>query len=303
MLVSGVPIMKPARSALLVIALLPQLSHALDARSRPDILTPRAGQFDLELYNMTGFTGPGSVVEVRENGIEGARLRYRDLGLDVAQLPTLIIRYWLDSRDAVSFGARDFFLSGSGFLSSPANFNGATIAGGHTIDSSPDTYSVSLFYERRFTPETLGGWDLRGRLGLEYTRLNFMIDGGNAPVAPGSQGTETKEDFFVQELPVPVVGFEAVRKLSRAWTAELSLQGDWIDDWDSLRREGGDVRLTQAGAELHARALYSDVRLGPVRPLVGVFYYYFYQYENSGEDGNRVRYSSFGPEIGLSCSL
>lgn len=278
-------------------------ARALAAGDRPDGIAPRAGQFDLELYNMTGFTGPGSFVEVRENRIEGNRLSYPDLGLDVAQMPTLRIRYWLDSRNAVSVGARDFLLSGSGFLSSPATFNGATLAGGQAIDSSHDAYSVSVFYERRFTPELLGGWDLRGRLGLEYTRLNFLIDGGHARVAPGSQGSETKEDFFAQELPVPVVGFEAVRPLTRAWTAELSLQGDWIDDWDSLRQEGGDVRLTQAGAEFHARFSYSDRRLGPVRPFIGAFYYFFYQYENSAEDGNRVRYSSFGPEVGLSCSL
>ncbi len=94
-----------------------------------------------------------------------------------------------------------------------------------------------------------------------------------------------------------------MRALGRAWTADISLQGDWADDWDSLRREGGEVRLTQAGVEAHARAYYRDARLRGVRPFLGAFYLYYYQFENSGEDGNRARYSSAGPEAGFSSSF
>jgi len=58
----------------------------------------------------------------------------------------------------------------------------------------------------------LQGWDLRGRIGIEFTYLNFSINGGSTPtkLTPGSE--ETKEDFYHQSMP-----------LSDNWTGGLSL--------------------------------------------------------------------------------
>lgn len=79
----------------------------------------------------------------------------------------------------------------------------------------------------------------------------------------------------------------------------LGAEGSWLNDWDSLRREGGEVRLSQSSLDLRARLVWDDARWRGWRPSFGVFFAHFSQNETSGEDGNFVRYVSYGPEAAV----
>jgi len=60
----------------------------------------------------------------------------------------------------------------------------------------------------------------------------------------------------------------------------------------------------QNGIEAHLRLFYSNPAwFGPFEPMLGVFIYYYSQLEDSHEDGNFVRWSSYGPEAGISYSF
>ncbi|MHB2027166.1 MAG: hypothetical protein ACYCPQ_11135 [Elusimicrobiota bacterium] len=277
-------------------------SNAEAAQSaRYNLLSPIAGQWDLELSNITGFTGPDSLVQVRENQVQGTPLQYSNLGLNEAQIPTIDAKYWLDSRDAVQFQFRYFFLDGTSFVSNPVFLNGSEIAAGQNVNASPKEYSASLLYERRLRPSGLDGWDLRGRIGVEYTRINFGFNNGYAQTNP--PGGQSVEDFYLQELPVPILGLEGLRRICPHWIADVSLQGNWLGNVYSLRQEGGKVYLSQSGFEFHARLLYESRALEALHPFIGIAYYNYYQFENSAEDGNFLRYSFYGPEAGLDWSF
>ncbi len=281
---------------------------------RFSLLDPNPGQFDLQLENLSGFTGPGSIVRVREFETEGTGLHFNYLGIHRQQMPTLDVRYWLNAVSALHFRFRYFDISGTHFLSHPANFNGSTIASGQTIHTNPEWYSGGLYYERRLRPwyephesgwpSLLRGWDLRAKVGIEFTYINFVINGGHARVTPTSRGEETKEDFYHQSMPVPVIGLEAWRRFGEAIHLEASAEGNWINRWNSHRDEGGTVWASQNGIEAHLRFFYSNPAwFGPFEPMVGVFIYYYSQLEDSHEDGNFVRWSTYGPEFGISCSF
>lgn len=42
---------------------------------------------------------------------------------------------------------------------------------------------------------------------------------------------------------------------------------------------------------------------GPVQPMAGFFIYTYSQLEDSHEDGNFIRWCSYGPEIGINYSF
>src|SRR6266849_2070714 len=102
------------------------------------------------------------------------------------------------------FRFRYFNIGGTHFSSTPIKFNGAIIPGGRTNNfDSWEWFSGGLYYERRLTPlyqkyeggwpTVLRGWDLRGRIGIEFTYLDFSINGGSTPTKLTPGGEETKE--------------------------------------------------------------------------------------------------------------
>jgi hypothetical protein len=277
-------------------------------------LSPRRGQFDVQVENLSGFTGPGSLVRVREFSLQGTGLQFGDLGLDTQQIPSLDLRYWITARTAVHFRFRYFAISGSHFLNHPVLFNGARIAPGQTLDTSPDWYSGGLYLEHSLRswyapyeaglPAWLRRWDLRLRVGIEFTYVNFVINGGHAQVTPSSHGSETKEDFYHQEMVLPTLGLEAYRPLGDHFWLAGEVEGNWINRWNSLRNEGGTVWASQSGVEAHLRLVYFNFAgLGSLQPMVGFFYYYYRQFETSSEDGNFLRWSTLGPEVGIDYSF
>jgi len=290
------------------------LSNSLAAGTF-SVIAPRPGQFDLQISGMFGFTGPGSIVRVREFQTEGTGLHFSSMDMNTEQMPTLDLRYWFNELNALHFRFRYFNIGGSHFSSTPILFNGSVIPGGRTnkFDSS-EWFSGGVYYERRLTPlyETyeadwptvLRAWDVRARIGIEFTYLDFSINGGTTFTMRRPGGEETKEDFYHQSMPLPTIGLEAYRKISNNFLFQTEVSGNWINRWNSLRNEGGTVWASQNGIEFHARAYYSNPRiLGPIEPMVGFFVYTYSQLEDSHEDGNFIRWSSFGPELGINCSL
>ena len=279
------------------------------------LISPRRNQFDFQLYGMFGFTGPGSIVRVREFLNEGTGLHFSDMDMNTEQMPTVDFRWWLDELDAIHFRFRYFNIGGKHFSATPIRFNGAIIPGGRTNNfDSWEWFSGGIYYERRLRPLyessestwpiALQGWDLRGRIGIEFTYLNFSINGGTTPTKREPGGEETKEDFYHQSMPLPTIGLEAYRALTENLLFASEVQGNWINRWNSLRNEGGTVWASQNGIEAHARLYYSNPQwLGPVQPMLGFFVYTYSQLEDSHEDGNFIRWSSYGPEAGINWSF
>ncbi len=279
------------------------------------LIAPRSGQFDLQVSGMFGFTGPGSIVRVREFQTEGTGLHFSSMDMNTEQMPTLDVRFWFNELNALHFRFRYFNIGGNRFSSTPIFYNGSVIPGGRTNAFDPwEWFSFGLYYERRLTPlyekyegqwpTILQGWDVRARIGLEFTYLDFTINGGTTTTMRRPGGEETAEDFYHQSMPLPTIGLEAYRELSDTLLFQTEIEGNWINRVNSIRNEGGTVWASQNGIEFHARAYYSNPKyLGPIQPMAGFFVYYYSQLEDSHEDGNFIRWSSYGPEIGISCSL
>jgi hypothetical protein len=265
-------------------------------------MSPSPGQIDVEFSNIVSFPNTGSAVRVRENQIEGTRLRFRDdLGIDVISIPELWVTWWLDGRNALQLQLRGFVDGGSAFLSEPIFYNGATVAGGQRITAGASPWvTVGLYYNRLLLGDDAG--DLRAKAGLSYTFLNFDL--GSPRLAADTVGRETTEDFVTQELPIPTFGLEARRRLGDRISCEGLLLANWINNVNSLRREGGTVYLSQTEVQAHGRLVYANPPdLGPLQLFFGIGYVYYRQRETSREDGNFIRFSGVGPEVGFRVSF
>ncbi|GEM_PF-757556 len=285
--------------------------------SNYDLVRPVAGQFDIQLENMFGFVGPGgeSLVRVREFAVNGSGLHFSYLGIDTALMPTVDVRYWFDSVNAIHFRFRYTDIGGTSVLVRPAFYNGALMAPGPIHTDPSEWYFFGLYYERRLNPligylfqkyedilpSFLRGWDIRGRLGLEYNYIYFTFDHGHAPVVPNFPGgAETAEDFYHQSMPLPTIGMEAIRWIGKHFIVWSSVEGNWINRWNSLRNEGGTIWASQNGIEAHLRLYYVNYDwLGPFKPMAGFFVYRYSQLEDSPQDGNYLRWIAYGPEIGM----
>jgi hypothetical protein len=234
-------------------------------RTTYSLIAPRAGQFDLQIAGLLGFTGPGSIVRVREFQTEGTGLHFSSMDMNTEQMPTLDVRFWFNELNALHFRFRYFNIGGTKFSSTPIFYNGSVIPGGRTNAFDPwEWFSFGLYYERRITPlyqkyegdwpTILQGWDVRARLGIEFTYMDFTINGGTTTTVRRPGGEETAEDFYHQSMPLPTIGLEAYRQLSNNLLFQTEIEGNWINRVNSLRNEGGTVWASQNGIEFHARA-------------------------------------------------
>jgi hypothetical protein len=96
----------------------------------------------------------------------------------------------------------------------------------------------------------------RGGIGIEFTYLNFSIDGRSTltRLAPG--GDETEEDFYHQSMPLRTIGLKAYRRLNKNLLFQAEVEGNWINRWNSLRNEGGPVWASQNGIETRETVLF-----------------------------------------------
>ncbi|GAA0888990.1 hypothetical protein [Rhodanobacter soli] len=239
---------------------------------------------------------PGGWVRVRENAIQGTQLPIRG-GLGVNHMQTIRLDAWKPLSDAseLHLGFSTSRLNGHTLIDAPVYYNGTTIAPGRldTVTRFQDFMALDASYWHRLADFGNGG-RLWGSVGATYVMLNFRLDGS---IAADSIGHELKEDFYVQELPVPTVGLHLRYPLTDALklTADVTLgRLPWVN---SLRTEGGEVRLAQTNEE---EALGLEYRFAPHwQALAYVVHRYLGQDERSREDGNAIHLSSNGIGVGI----
>jgi hypothetical protein len=276
-----------------------------------DEFVPHAHQLDFTLDNFSGFVASTSQVHVREEQLNGTRFHLVSaLGIRRMDIPRIVLTYWFDELNAIQVNFRYFDAAGSHRLNQPATFNGTTLIPNQRLSPRGTLWlDGAVYYERRLTPWLqlhlgkeflLNHLDLRVKLGLEFTYIDFRLNNGTAQVTSASPKGETSEDFFLQELPMPTIGMESYAKISEHVRLEASLKVNWINRWNSLRDEGGTVYTSQLGFETHWRLYYVDFPyLDALHPFVGLGYLYYRQNEQSHEDGNFIRLSVVGPEFGV----
>lgn len=282
--------------------------------SEPNVIAaPRALQLDLEVNNVSSFLDDSSLVRRREDSISGSALHFApDLGISTLQMPEVHATFWFDDLNALQFQWRSFLLYGSKFLSSPVTFNGDVIAPSQNLNTDgTQWFTAGLFYERRISPWLnrheqglpfwLQRWELRPRIGIEFTYLDFQLNNRHPKLISG--GLDVRGRWHDQELPVPTIGLEARHEIANHLSLEVTAQGTWINKWNSLRNQGGTVYLSQSEFETHGRVVYSNPSFAGFRPFLGFAYYYYKQAETSGTIGNLIRLQTYGPEVGLSYSF
>lgn len=227
----------------------------------------------------------GGWVRVRENEVPATRLRLNDdLGVDHRQSLRVLAWTPLGATSELHLGLFTHRLDGSARIDAPVYFNGTKVAPGRldTVTRFQDFIELDASYWRLLADIGKGG-SLWGSLGARYVMLNFRMDG---TIAADSPGHELKEDFYVQELPVPTLGLHLRYPLGDA--LQLTADASWgrLPWVDSLRTEGGQVRLAQTQSEEQLGIAY---RLNPHWQLAAYAYHSeFAQDERSREDGNTI---------------
>jgi hypothetical protein len=238
---------------------------------------------------------PSGWVQVRENAIEGTRLWFEnDLRVQHRNGIRLDATKIASSRSEWRLSVATYTLDGTTVLSNPIYFNGATIAAGRLRTATDYTHFLEFdgSYRRRFLAFGEGG-GLWGSVGGTFMLLNFTLRG---TVAPGSAGSETTEAFYVQELPVPVLGLHVKYPVGRNWSVISSATVGGLPRVDSLRHEGGEVRLKQTNDSL---SLGGAFRRGHWELSLSAFGRYYAQDEQSREDGNVIHLRDRGLALGV----
>jgi opacity protein-like surface antigen len=237
-------------------------------------------RWELTLDGQAGV--PSGHLQVGETNAPGTRLRLRDLGIDRSEAVQLSAAYHFTQQDALRATFLYSFLDGSANISHPIVYNGQTSPAGR-VHANADFWRATVAYERDLL--TFGG---RGRLigsaGLTYVYFNPTVNGNN-------------EDFYLQELPVPVLGGRIEYPLGDRLNLTVSVAGGLLPRVDSLRKEGGTVYLQQSHADLGLGISYA---LTPAVELSARYQFtYFTQHELSHEDNNAVELLDSGLRVGL----
>jgi hypothetical protein len=214
---------------------------------------------------------PAGTVRVGQTPVQGANLRlHSDLGIDVSEAVEASLGYHLTPRDAVRFTYLQYFLDGSSTINRPVIYNGAVFGPGH-FDSSLGFYRLSLDYERDLLAFANGA-RLTGSAGLTHVDLEAVVRGNH-------------EEFYRQELPVPILGLRSIYPLSPRLALVAALSGGGLPRVDSLRQEGSTIYLVQWHADADLGITY---RVTPaLQATAGYHFTYFFQQEKSHEDNNR----------------
>jgi hypothetical protein len=211
-------------------------------------------------------------------------LRLRDLGIGVSGTLEASAAFHVTLRDVVRASYLYYFLRGGTTLSGPSVvFNGQEFTAG-SLDTNADFYRLSLAYERTLLSRP-SGEQLIGSVGLTYVNLDPTLT-GSAPTQSGSSGEvrghSNSEDFYRQELPVPILGLRWDHPLGGHWLLRAAVSGGGLPRVDSLRQEGGTVYLQQRHADAGLGLAYI---FGPHAQLeTGYHFTYFFQHEKSHED-------------------
>ncbi len=239
------------------------------------------GRWDVTLDGRIGF--PRGRLKVGEfptgsnksggGGAPGTLLRLHTLGIDVSEALEGAVAFSVTPRDAVRTSYLYYFLNGSSTPRVAVVYNGQEFAPGQ-LRTNADFSRFSLAYERTLRTRPVGE-RLIGSAGLTYVSLSPTLTGHRK-----SNG----EDFYRQELPVPILGLRWDYPLGQRLLLQASLAGGALPRVDSLRNEGGTVYLQQSHADAGAGLAYLLGRNAKVE--LGYYVTYFFQYEASHEDKN-----------------
>lgn len=279
-----------------------------------DLLTPAPHQIDIEASDTWQFVTSNSTLRRRINSALDSAIRLGpDLGTTEMQVPEVLISYWFNSENAAQFQFRYLAPYGGQGGGPPFFFGGTTISQGQILNNGGTRwYTFGGYYERRLTPlyqnregnlpEFLRKWDLRAKIGIEFTYNDFRINDGKPNFSKFSQ-FEARIRFHEKGLPIPVIGLEARRWLMPHLALEATAQGYWANKWNSGRSEGGTVYDSQSGFESHWRLIYSNPQWHGISPFAGVNYWYSKYTQTSSGVGNFLRVQMVGPEVGFNFSF
>jgi len=227
-------------------------------------------------------------VKVRENAQEGTRLHLgRDLGIRKASTIDLNLAYRFSDQRRLTFTVGTTLLRGDKALPQFAFFDESSYPAGSDLRSDPLYFHLKMTYRQALWQPRRVGLDLLA--GLEYDYLNFSVRGVNASGAVEKQG----ENFWKQELPIPFAGLGARYAASERWSFGAYGSFGTYHNVNSLRKEGGTVRLTQTNFDSGLSASY---QASPRLSLdAGYRFLSFAQEEQSHEDGNRIHLRTHGP--------
>jgi hypothetical protein len=288
-----------------------------------DLLTPARHQIDIEADDTYQFLLGNNTLRRRINpsttaavpqGWNGAISLQNDMGVSQMQVPAVLTSFWFDSVNAAQFQFRYLAPYGNSFSTHPIYFGGTVLSKNQSLNPGGTRwYTFGGYYERRLTPlyqdreqglpTFLKGWDLRAKIGIEFTYNDFRINDGKPAFRDKSQ-FEARIRFHEKGLPYPAIGLEARRWLAPNFALEGTLQGYWFNKWNSGRSEGGStVYDSQAGFETHWRVVYANERLRGFAPFAGVNYYYSKYTQTGSGVGNFLRVQMLGPELGFNFSI
>jgi len=202
----------------------------------------------------------------------GTRLRLSGAGIHVSETIEAGAAFHFTPRDAVRASFLNSFLRGGTTHDTSVVYNGEEFLPGH-LHTNADFSRLSLAYERELL--RMPAQQLVGSLGLTYVNFNPTLTG---------HGHSNSEDFYRQELPVPIVGLRWDHSLAEPWLVRTAVSGGALPRVDSLRREGGTVYLRQSHADGDAGLVYGWSRR--IELEVGYHFTYFFQHEKSREDDN-----------------
>ena len=216
----------------------------------------------------------------------GTRLSLHTLGINVSEAIDASVAFHFTADDAVRFSGLYYFLRGDSTPTQSVVYNGEEFKPG-ALHTNADFARLDLAYERALWHSTLD--QLTGSIGLAYVYFNPTLTG---------HGHSNSEDFYLQELPVPIAGLRWSHAFGDHWLLRLGASGGGLPRVNSGRKEGGTVYLQQAHADADAGLVYRW--RGGAELEIGYHFTYFFQYEKSQEDindfqlidnGLRVRFS------------
>jgi hypothetical protein len=205
----------------------------------------------------------------------GTRLSLSQLGIHVSETIEASAAYHFTPSDALRFSALYTFMRGDSTQSESVVYNGLEFKPG-SLHANTDYWRVDLAYERAFVRSAAD--ELIGSIGLAYVFFNPTLSN------PQQKSGENSEDFYLQELPVPIAGIRWSHALDERWLLRLGVAGGGVPKVDSLRTEGGTVYLQQSHADVDAGLVYRW--RGGAELEVGYHFTYFFQHEKSHEDNN-----------------
>jgi hypothetical protein len=243
-------------------------------------------------FSLGAYAGvPDGYIRVGENSDRGNRLRLKDdLGIKISESADLSATFHITPRDGIRLSFLYYFLRGQGLLDRSIVYNGEEFKNPGHVVTDADFWRASLAYER--TGVVPGGF-LTGSIGLTYVYFNPELTGH--PTIGASHSNS--EDFFRQELPVPIVGLRFDIPLGDRFAARVSIGGGGLPRVSTGRKEGGTVYLEQVHGDAAGTLTYAFT---PNMLLeVGPRLTYFFQHEKSHEDDNAFQLIDYGVRVGL----